>query len=184
MERPATIDFALRHAVGAITTAYDLAELIREARTDRKAIRIWRVQQLGRIEPFYLTSRSELVRDTQFTKGGHADTVQAFDAITGFVDHLRLGFSDTKRRWTRSEIRMGTFNIDGCSSRPTEMRLFTSAMLALRYSQALRSDAEYVTMVAAYHAEFDERMRDFSRVSVAGYASDGWQSVVLGTKSQ
>ncbi len=127
--------FAEKYAVGAIAHSKELIDLVIEARKEKKAIRLWRVEQMGHISPFYLTSRSRYISNSRRDDGSFLSVLRpAYNRVTGYVDHASIGYRGTRRRWFRTEILIGSYDIDGSSSYEPEHRIFTSKIAADRYS--------------------------------------------------
>lgn len=144
--------FAAKYAAGAIRTSQEIVDLVIEARKEKKAIRLYCVGQMGQISAFYLTSKSRYVRNKRERDGSSSLIGPAYDEVTGFNDHAFGKHTGTNRRWHKSRILAGTYDLGGSSGFSPEHRLFTNRLLAERYGEALKADPEYVAGVKAHWA--------------------------------
>lgn len=141
---------------GRIKNRAELLDLIIEARKEKKAIRIYLVQQSGYLSEFFITSRSRLHKpecESGLCSGPNFYKVNG-KQLSAFGNRRH-----PKDRYYSTDILTGSFNIESDGS--ADHYAFTNRALAERYSNFLKNDAAYTKYVREWHAYCD---RSFSRM--------------------
>lgn len=137
---------------GALKTVEEVLDLVIEARKERKAIRIWTVQQSGYLSCFYLISKTKLYRPG----GKHPDpSYSSIDNVNHVLyptvsDHSIIGMKSTNNRWFKGHTLLESYGIK--TNFKNEHRMFTNYKLAKQYSEQLKNDPIYIEDVKRWHA--------------------------------
>jgi hypothetical protein len=139
---------------GRIKTRGELLDLIIEARKEKKAIRLYLVEQSGHLGEFFITSQSRLSKpkyETGLASGPN------FYSVNGRKLAYWERDAAPKRRYYSYEILTGSYNIEVDGS--SDHYAFTNRALAERYSNFLKNDAAYMRYVREWHAYCDKVFR-------------------------
>lgn len=142
---------------GRIRSREELRDLIIEARKERKAIRIYLVQQSGYMSEFFLTSKSKLQKPDAESGLCSGDSFYRVNGRRLSSLHHR---GKPKDRYYADELLTGSYNI-GCNGGSVHHFAFTNRALAERYSNTLKNDPIYRQYVKDWHAYCD---RSFGRM--------------------
>lgn len=137
---------------GRIKTREELLDLIIEARKDRKAIRIYLVEQSGHMGQFFLTSKSKLNKpeaEDGLCSGPNFYSVNG-RKLAGWERHRA-----PKHRYYSDSILCGTYGIGVPQYSGSPHYAFTNRLLAERYSLFLKTHAAYMKYVKDWHAYCD-----------------------------
>ncbi len=134
---------------GAIQHMDDLMAIIIEARKEKKAIRLWTVQQSGYLSPLYIVSKTKRYKAGTPNPTSPNDISLHADIIYPvFRDFSSYGWS---KRWHQSHEYPSQYGIN--SNFNVEHRVFTNKAMAERYSETLKNDRVYMEDVKNWHAE-------------------------------
>lgn len=133
------LDYAVERPKGRIKTLAELQDIIIEARKEKKAIRLWGVQQLGHLEEIFLTSKSKIIKPEKPGEFGHYNTVPCW-----------MRSPSPRERWYKYHFLPASYGIHD-SKYDTEFALFTNKRLAMEYSERLKSDPKYIASVRRWH---------------------------------
>lgn len=129
------------HPKGAIKTQGELTDLIVEARTEKKAIRLYAVEQGGHFSEVFLTSKSKC-----FANETSPDIYQV---------KLWARSPFGQARFCRSSRCLGDLNI-ASKTKPARFynrhMLFSNRKLAEAYSTCLKNDLAYQREIREHHA--------------------------------
>lgn len=147
---------------GAIKSMEEMRDLIIEARKEKKAIRIYTVNQGGRLGTFYIISKSRIYKkgspfpDRMGLNRGINDIGDVIEPA--IHDHSCINMRGTNRRWFKSHEFIDSYTGDY-----TEHRMFTNKQHALNYSNKLKNDPVYQQEVKDWHAYCDKMFNDYDR---------------------
>lgn len=141
--------WSFRYPPGAIRSREQLRDLIIEARKERKAIRLYAVEQMGHVAEFYVTPKSRLSKP-EYESG--LCSGEAFYSVDGYRGCQSYG-PGAKNRYYKYKLLCGSYSV-GCMSNEHH-RLFQNRQHAENYSRALKDDAEYVLSVKEHWARCD-----------------------------
>ena len=144
---------------GRIRTREELRDLVIEARKERKAIRIYLVQQSGYMNEFFITSRSRL------EKPKHEEGLCSGDNFYSVNGHQLSTFGSPKSpkdRYYKTEILCGSFGIGVRQLGGSPHYAFTNRVTAQRYSLFLKTHKAYMQYVRDWHAYCDRTFPRFA----------------------
>lgn len=134
---------------GRIKTREELQDLIIEARKEKKAIRIYLVEQSGHMAEFFITSRSRLNKP-EYDEGSCSD--DGFYSVNG----KKLAYWERRKppaqRYYSDRILCGSYSIGVPAYSGAPHYAFTNRLLAERYSLFLKTHKEYMRYVKDWHA--------------------------------
>lgn len=142
---------------GRIKTREELQDLIIEARKERKAIRIYLVEQSGHVTEFFITSRSRLNRPE------HQDGLcsgQNFYRVDGKKLASWERHKAPSLRYYSDHILCGSYAIGVPAHDGAPHYAFTNRQLAERFSLYLKTHKEYQRYVKDWHAYVGQMFRD------------------------
>jgi hypothetical protein len=134
---------------GRIRTREELRDLIIEARKERKAIRIYLVEQSGHMSQFFLTSKSRLEKPEHehgLCSGDNFYSVKG-KKLAGWERRL-----EPKHRYYSDRILCGSYGIGVQQYGGSPHYAFTNRILAERYSLFLKTHKAYAQYVRDWHA--------------------------------
>lgn len=134
---------------GRIKTREELLDLIIEARKERKAIRIYTVEQSGHMGEFFLTSRSKLSKPESEEGLCSGD---AFYSVNGKKLATWDRHKAPRHRYYSDKMLCGTYAIGVPAYYGAPHYAFTNRQLAERFSLYLKTHKEYAQYVKAWHA--------------------------------
>ena len=135
---------------GRIKTRAEMRDLIIEARKEKKAIRVYLVEQSGYLTEFFITSRSRLEKpqsESGICSGSNFYRVKGRKLANWKRD------ASLAARYYAVEILMGSYNIEANGG--NDHYAFTNRALAERHSKFLQTDAAYCKYVKDWHAYCD-----------------------------
>jgi hypothetical protein len=147
---------AIDPPVGRIKTREELRDLVIEARKEKKAIRIYLVEQSGHIREFFLTSKSRLMKpdaDEGLCSGDN------FYKVNGKAEASWHKRSAPKHRYYSTDILCGSYGIGVQQYGGSPHYAFVNRQLAQRYSTFLKTNAAYMEYVRQWHAYCDRTFR-------------------------
>lgn len=144
----------MKPPAGAILYRQEIRDLVIEARKGKKAIRVYTVTQGGRLDCFYIYSRSRLHKpeDAGLSFTSENDPGQWF--VDVIDDHACIGRKKTNDRWFKTKEVLGSYNIESFGGNCHYA--FTSKLAAQAYSNELKNDATYQQYVKDWHAHCDK----------------------------
>jgi hypothetical protein len=143
---------------GRIKTREELQDLVIEARKERKAIRIYLVEQSGHLAEFFLTSKSRLNKpesEDGLCSGPNFYKVEG-KRLASWERHKA-----PRHRYYSSHILCGSYAIGVPAHDGAPHYAFTNRKFAERFSLYLKTHKEYMQYVTAWHAYVSESFRDF-----------------------
>jgi len=135
------------YAPGAIKTRAQLLDVVIEARKEKKAIRLYTVEQAGYQSEIYLTSKSKV-----FTNDS------GFDSLTCWSKS-----GSSRQRYYRYDRCLFDLNItdrNGRNPGHNRHQLFLNRRHADAYGAALRNDATYHAAVKRWHEKCNRLFED------------------------
>lgn len=154
------------YPTGALRTREEVLDLVIEARKEKKAIRIYTVNQGGHLDCFYIYSKTKLHK-----KGAPDPTPYPlkkgvlFDMLYPIVhDHRSISSSKTNKRWFKWHEYIGSYGIKDGSPYPTEHRMFTNKRAAEEYSTLLQNDREYQEGIVRWHKYCNKMFDAFDKL--------------------
>lgn len=136
------------YAKGAIRTHAELLDIVIEARKDKKAIRLYVVEQSGYFSELFLTSKSKIEASNNI-------------GIWSFNCWTKSAWSSKPYRTTRCLGDLNVVDKDGYQGGHNRHQLFSNRRAALEYSETLKQDAGYLRAVAEHHRRCDAMFRGF-----------------------
>lgn len=147
--------FWKEYPAGAIKHRQEVLDLIIEARKEKKAIRLYAVEQSGHLREMFLTSKSRMVKPKE---DGMCTGPRFY-----MVEHTRTLYNGYNRKeYYESHILMGSYDIGVPND--TEHRLFTNRKLAEQYSETLKNSKEYLQEVKEHHERCNRMFRSIDRM--------------------
>lgn len=141
-----------KYPVGALKTRNEVLDLVIEARKEKKAIRIWTVNQLGRISAFYIYSKTKLYNQGAPNPCNDGLEKVLFNMLYPVIhDHTIISHKKTNMRWFKTHEFIGSYGVEETYN--TEHRMFTNKRAATNYSNTLKNDPKYRADVEAHHQE-------------------------------
>lgn len=168
--RPRETKYASEYPKGSIRHVDEIIDLVKQARIEKRPVRLYAVEQMGHISHYALTSKVKLHpipkpsldNPGNFCIGPEFRRLEVWKIYSGDYVSSYLPHEFLISHFHKDRILMGSY---GISCNPSgEHRLFTHKKLAEEYSNTLRNDPVYVQYVKDWHAYCDRVFEDLDRL--------------------